>query len=58
MNQPEIVEMLVKRDARIAELQEEVNQLKALLKEALQWVEEAHDLRSIETEMKIKTALK
>ena len=58
MNQPEIVEMLVKRDARIAELQEEVNQLKELLKEALDWIEKIPDTRSVETEMKIKTALK
>lgn len=58
MTQPEIVEMLVRRDEKIAELQEEVRQLKELLKEALDWIEKIPDTRSVETEMKIKTALK
>lgn len=58
MNQPEIVSLLVKRDERIAELEAENQKLRELLKEALYWVEQTLDVRSVDTEMKIKKALK
>ena len=39
MNQPEIVEMLVRRDAKITELQEEVRQLREALQKAKEHLE-------------------